>query len=447
MCWSQWLFGLSSPGEHARPGNSLLTTRAIDPDRLTERPSPFTMGAATSSHEAAVAPPKSVVFAPDLRSYPEDVPSISMQAAASSHNVPREDHVMQEADDTPSELASGRAEVLDEGHHIAAYVPKEPAAKPQTFIEVMRAMQRPLGQVPAGSRIDHEAPRIKQPRVELMMHAPPAPPTPADSMPPDLPSGLARVPNGVLARAQWAQANRDKLLREHREKEARARTLQQRSDALCERVHGRREHMVGRYQAAVADCKAGKTTESQRMRSHLATNIVTRRSTDMEHARQNAEAVKTATTGKVAAARKDVREKTRQAREATAVQQQFALDEKARRLAALKVQTASKHAAKYGYVPDDTWGDSAFAQYSPLAQSTTRMMRRSSHDTEMMRCTSSPSSSSSLDRTTHPATSPHILQSPSPQLAPASVATWSESLSLGAQASPTIARVPRLDRG
>ena len=349
---------------------------------------------------------------------------------------------MQEVEPEALHHANGYVDVLDEEEQstLHAATTNEPAAKPQTFAEVMRAMQRPLicvtpsgpiasqhaapaprsqrqrqgqpaaelMQVPtAGSRTHHEPRQNEQQRQRVQRASMPAP-APADSMPPDLPSAsvaaasspYTRVPNGVLARAQWAQANRDKLLREHMEKEARARTLHDRQVALGETVQERRQHMAGRYQAAVSDCKAGKTTESQQMRSHLATDIVKRRSTDMEYARQNADAAKIAAAGKIQAARQEVHRKTRHSREQTAVQQQLALDEKARRLAALREQTASKYAAKFGSVADDAWGDSAFAQYSPLASSTTRTMRRS-HDA--------------------------ILQSPSPQLGSVSARTMRRS--------------------
>ena len=182
------------------------------------------------------------------------------------------------------------------------------------------------------------------------------------------PSALAAVPNGVYARALWSQENRRKVMNEARDKQERALLKRERARALFERVQLERQMKSGRERAAVEACKERKLLQGVQDRYDLMDAIHTTANATQYAIEHKVRQAKEASFGRVAAARQAAVDRKKQLRREEGIRQQFALEEKQRRLQNMRVEHAKKYTNKFALTLGPDWEQSQLFRYSPLAR-------------------------------------------------------------------------------
>ena len=175
---------------------------------------------------------------------------------------------------------------------------------------------------------------------------------PLSAPPPQLTS-LASVANAVampstLARQlDLATANRKVVQKEKAESERNRQIKLLRAEALHDEVQRNRAQSAGRHIASVKACRDEKRQTSQEARVMLRQAIdVTSEAVQSEIDRKVRNS-KLQAMGRVAAARQRLLESKRASRMAVAADQQFALDEKARRFALARAEHDEQYARKF----------------------------------------------------------------------------------------------------
>lgn len=154
------------------------------------------------------------------------------------------------------------------------------------------------------------------------------------------------LPSHVYARLQWTRSNQHKKERELREKEERKLILDERSKALYQKVQAGRKARAGLSRAAVDQAHQYNHALARDEHRIRAEDDAARKASQkalVEQVRRRRELAQ----GRVAASRMNMIEHNRHQRRAEALNQQFALDEKARRLVALQEEHRKTVAKKF----------------------------------------------------------------------------------------------------
>jgi hypothetical protein len=186
------------------------------------------------------------------------------------------------------------------------------------------------------------------------------------------------LPAHVVARLAWSHANREKVEREKREQEHHRRVLEQRARALHAAVQSNRAATYGLDRAAVASVRVRNRAvveqEHQKRQMDDMARAAAKQALCERVRRRREEAF-----GRVEASRNAVLEKNRKTRMEEGIRQQFALDEKARRLALLREEHQRMLAAKYVEVPTADFMDDSFRLLATSGRpSSARSLSRSS---------------------------------------------------------------------
>lgn len=156
----------------------------------------------------------------------------------------------------------------------------------------------------------------------------------------------ALIPSHLYARLRWMQENQQKKERELLEKQERKYIRDMRARDLHEKVQAGRAARAGRSRAAVEQAQQHNSwlaAEERRIQEEDEALRQAQQRELMEQVRKRREMAQ----GKVAASRNNLQEQNRRHRREEAVREQFALDEKARRLAKLQEQHRKALAKKY----------------------------------------------------------------------------------------------------
>ena len=154
------------------------------------------------------------------------------------------------------------------------------------------------------------------------------------------------LPTHVYARLAWSQSNHQKANQEQRQKEEHRRILNERMRLLTERVQANRIARKGLDRAAVEHSRQEKwcqAEEERRIRVEDDSLRAAMQRALVEKVRVRREMA----VGRVAASRNALLEQNRRHRREESRMQQFALDEKARRLATLREEHKRKLAERY----------------------------------------------------------------------------------------------------
>ena len=141
--------------------------------------------------------------------------------------------------------------------------------------------------------------------------------------------------------------NRRVVEQDNLEREKERQIRQAKAEALHARVQAERRETEGRHILSVNACKDEKRQQSQSDRMMLQTAIDVAADQLRDQIETKVRLAKFQAAGRVAAARERVLAEKRASRKEVASDQKFALDEKARRLQALREEHAQAYANKF----------------------------------------------------------------------------------------------------
>ena len=156
-----------------------------------------------------------------------------------------------------------------------------------------------------------------------------------------------QIPRSLSRQLDRFAANRVLVEQDKDEKDHRRQIKQQRHSELYQRVQSERRLNENKYRVSVANSKDEKVRSSQETRVLLRQAIDISSEIVQEEIDSKVRLAKLSTAGRVAAARQAMLDRKRAARLEVAKEQKFALDEKARRLDALRAEHAEEYARKF----------------------------------------------------------------------------------------------------